>query len=429
MAKATKCLWQTSSPQTTVRCSSSSTPPARQLANYTPSSWDYDCRLLSLDDISHDTHDQLRARSFDKLKAGVRERLMVASRGHDQPAKLRLVDTLQRLGIAYHFDDEISNILTTIHSAKPHQWSCDDDDGDDVASAALRFRLLRESGFPVLFPAESLKNLKHILDDVKGVLSVYEASYLAFGGEETLDEAKAFSVSALRELLPSMDPHLQHSGGRILPLVKKLGFARDRLMECYHYATGIMWEPTLGACREVLAKVIYLAVQLDDVYDVYGTLDELILFTNAIRRWEESPDERLPEYMKALYTIMYNTSCEVAENVLKQHGFDARHVLQKLAELERGDVPSSIAIHMSENNSGEKESRDAMEDLIMDAWKSINIEAFEHYKFSRHFAKSCVNLARISHCVYQDGDGFGEPDYQKKKQIKELFLEPINSEK
>uniref|UniRef100_A0A8R7TC16 Terpene synthase N-terminal domain-containing protein n=1 Tax=Triticum urartu TaxID=4572 RepID=A0A8R7TC16_TRIUA len=219
MAKATKCLWQTSSPQTTVRCSSSSTPPARRLANYTPSSWDYDCRLLSLDDISHDTHDQLirarldqlRARSFDKLKAGVRERLMVASRGDYQPAKLRLVDTLQRLSIAYHFDDEISNILTTIHSAKPHQWSCDDDDGDDVASAALRFRLLRESGFPVLFPAESLKNLKHILDDVKGVLSVYEASYLAFGGEETLDEAKAFSVSALRELLPSMDPHLQHS--------------------------------------------------------------------------------------------------------------------------------------------------------------------------------------------------------------------------
>ena len=61
-------------------------------------------------------------------------------------------------------------------------------------------------------------------------------------------------------------------------------FARDRLMENFLWTVGEIFEPQYGYYRRMSTKVNTLITIIDDVYDVYGTLDELELFTDAVDR-------------------------------------------------------------------------------------------------------------------------------------------------
>ena len=68
-------------------------------------------------------------------------------------------------------------------------------------------------------------------------------------------------------------------------LGENLIFARDRLMENFFWAMGMIDQPQFGCCRINLTKLGSLITIVDDVYDVYGTLDELKLFIDAIERY------------------------------------------------------------------------------------------------------------------------------------------------
>jgi len=67
-------------------------------------------------------------------------------------------------------------------------------------------------------------------------------------------------------------------------LASKLSFSRDRLMECFFWTVGMAFEPQISDLRKGLTKVTSLITTIDDVYDVYGTLEELELFTAAVER-------------------------------------------------------------------------------------------------------------------------------------------------
>ena len=59
--------------------------------------------------------------------------------------KLELVDTLQRIGVDYHYRKEIDELLRDVHLDAQHEEGCD----DDLYVVSLRFYLLRKHGYNV----------------------------------------------------------------------------------------------------------------------------------------------------------------------------------------------------------------------------------------------------------------------------------------
>lgn len=58
--------------------------------------------------------------------------------------QLELIDTLQRLGLAYHFDSEIEKILHTFYINSDDSWK-----KGNLHATSLEFRLLRQYGYNV----------------------------------------------------------------------------------------------------------------------------------------------------------------------------------------------------------------------------------------------------------------------------------------
>jgi len=63
-----------------------------------------------------------------------------------------------------------------------------------------------------------------------------------------------------------------------------LKFTRERVTEIYFSAASFMFEPHFATCRDVYTKISILAVILDDLYDGHGSLDNLELFSQAVKR-------------------------------------------------------------------------------------------------------------------------------------------------
>lgn len=107
-------------------------------------------------------------RQLEKLKGDVK--IMLGQVG-EPLHQLELIDTLQRLGIHYHFGEEIKRILHSIYNNynRNDTWK-----NGDLYATALEFRLLRQHGYHV---PQGIRNYR-----VLGLNLVFTTVLIIFSG-------------------------------------------------------------------------------------------------------------------------------------------------------------------------------------------------------------------------------------------------------
>ncbi|KAH0909703.1 hypothetical protein HID58_033024 [Brassica napus] len=245
--------------------------------------------------------------------------------------RLDMIDNIQGLGIDFHFLHEIDQILHIVYKGFNQNNGCYD---RDLREVALCFRLLRQEGHNK-HPRQEEWIQNDLQNDVKGLIELYEASELGVEGEEILDSLRECTFTRLNELCSGRDSHEEReimnslaqprhktlrrlTSNKFISIIK-IGGEEDnewlqsllRVAECdsimlkslireeipqafkaeegkklatemAYMVPGILQEPCFSEQRLDLTKPISLVYIIDDIFDVYGELDELTIFTQVV---------------------------------------------------------------------------------------------------------------------------------------------------
>ncbi|KAF3453549.1 hypothetical protein FNV43_RR03989 [Rhamnella rubrinervis] len=474
------------------------TQDGRPCADFHPTIWgDYFLSSASQSHYNPESIEKMK-QQVEKLKEEVKEMVMDSEEKPLQQT-LELIDAIQRLGVAYHFESEIEKVIEKMH----HKYYCSsgffnkEGHQNDLYTVALWFRLLRQHGYYISPDAfnkfkdrEGNNKFKETLkNDVVGMLSLYEAAQLRIRGEEILDGALAFTTThlgsmvsnisselaenviwALKQpirknlprletrhyisLYPSQESHNhtllklaeldfnvlqalhQKEASNItwwwknLDFARKLGYARDRVIEVYFWILGVFFEPQYSVGRQSLTKLLALIAVIDDTYDAHGTYEELILFTEAIKSWcHEAHIPTVEEYTSVglvttgallITSTSYLGMCEdtatnkqvldwlfskpqilIASAITSRLNNDIRsHKFEQM----RGHVASSVECYMKEHGvEEEEEAYKVLREEIENAWKDINQEFVRPANaVAKPLLERILNLSRVNEVTYRD---------------------------
>ncbi|KAK1426565.1 hypothetical protein QVD17_15241 [Tagetes erecta] len=247
---------------------------------------------------------------------------------------LFMVDALERLGLDYHYEDEINLILQQCYLQFVNK---DFMEHRTLYEVSLCFRILRQNGFPVLadvfesYIRKDTKFMENVKYDIRGLMELYEASHLCIEGENILDEAAIFSSHMLQKTLSFLDDKEARMVRYTLENPHRRNFTWFNLLNSSKDTDDTILKE-LAQLNYTMAKSIN-KMEINEILrwckDI-GLEQDLNLARNQpLKWWDIKAIDQLPYYMKSSVKAVYDTTNEIASKVYEQHGFNPIKSLQQ----------------------------------------------------------------------------------------------------
>ncbi|TVU42234.1 hypothetical protein EJB05_08627, partial [Eragrostis curvula] len=295
------------------------------------------------------------------MKEEVRRILLDTAASDDVAKKLELVDSLQRLGVGYHYRNEIDEVLRAVYDDN-HTGS------DDLYVTSLRFYLLRKHGYAIssdVFVKFRDEEGNISSDDVNALMMLYDAAHMSTPGEDILDNIITFNKSHLQSVARKNLETAEVEEARFT--LETPRFRRVERVEARRFIS--VYEKKVERDDSILefAKMDFNIVQA-----IYCTeLKELTIWwedfksrtdmrfarDRMVEMWDEKAPENLPENLRVFYNNLISNVKEIMEKlkILKNENAEAVrklvfHVAKSYhAEVEWRDenyIPASVEEHL-----------------------------------------------------------------------------------
>ncbi|KAL3846298.1 hypothetical protein ACJIZ3_003701 [Penstemon smallii] len=110
--------------------------------------------------------------------------------------------------------------------------------------------------------------------------------------------------------------------------LEKTKFGRNIISVAYFFATAIISDPQLSEARVCIAKTTILSTRVDDFFDCHSSEAEALSFVELVRKWSKQPvNTCYSEQIEILFTALYDTLNEWAENARIKQGRCVKHTL------------------------------------------------------------------------------------------------------